>query len=89
MRSPECLPALDDEELAVAVVLDLVELLVALDLFSGPGVFVAHDLASAVACRGADQRQGDAPPAASLRHDLTRSRPLKTGDRPVPRRWIT
>src|SRR4029079_19008718 len=55
-------------------------------LFSGPDVFVAHGLASAVACPGTNDRQLDVPPAASLRHDLTGTGPLKTGDRPVPRR---
>jgi len=55
-------------------------------LFSGPDVFVARDLAFAVACPGANDRQLDVPPAASLRHDLTGTGPLKTGDRPVPRR---
>ncbi|MGA7374654.1 MAG: peptide-methionine (R)-S-oxide reductase [Methyloceanibacter sp.] len=56
-------------------------------LFSGPCIFFAHDVAAfAVAPAGADHRQLDAPPAASLRHDLTGIGPLKTGDRPVPRR---
>ena len=55
-------------------------------LFSGPDVFVAHDLAFAVASPGADDRQLNVPPAASLRHDLTGTGPLKTGDRPIPRR---
>src|SRR5262249_53465464 len=55
-------------------------------LFSGPDVFVAHDLAFAVASPGADDRQLNVPPAASLRHDLTDTGPLKTGDRPVSRR---
>ena len=55
-------------------------------LFSSPDVFVAHDLAIAVACRGANHRQLYAPPAASLDHDLTGIWPLKTGDRPIARR---
>jgi hypothetical protein len=55
-------------------------------LFLGPDVVLAHGLASAVTCRGADHGQLDAPPAASLRHDLAGNGPLKTGDRPVPRR---
>jgi hypothetical protein len=40
-------------------------------LFSGPDVLVAHDLAFAVACPGANDRQLNVPPVASLRHDLT------------------
>jgi hypothetical protein len=40
-------------------------------LFSGPDVLVAHDLAFAVACPGANDRQLNVPPVTSLRHDLT------------------
>src|SRR5262249_7823851 len=58
----------------------------ALSLFSSPDVFVAHGLAIAVACRGANHRQLDAPPAAALHHDLTSIGPLKPGDRPIARR---